>query len=315
MTSHLTADEVGVGDVVYLINENGDRSMWCERTERGFTGGLLFIFDEGAAEEIVAPDGSHFVVEPKSWHYGRWMIVDTETTGLDSADDPCGIIELGAVIMQEGRVVTTRSGVFNPGKPIHPKASEVHGITDAMVAKQPRITDRHPKTGRTPAEGLDALCAEHDVVAIVGYNVIAFDLPIIRRELGARWCELESAVGLVVDPLVVVRLDAVGRFWPGKGRHKLTAVARRLGLDMPEPGLAQSTAHRAVWDCVLAGRVLWHLREHVPHSPLEVRKMMAEQAKAQQASFDSWRAKQPAADAEPQPNSPEDVGFTKKGAA
>lgn len=227
---------------------------------------------------------------PPSWQEGRGLVVDTETTGLDEPHDPAAIVELGAVVMHEGRVVCHRSAIFEPGKPIHPKAAEVHGITNEQVKGRPRIGDRNTKSGRTPIEGLDALCAKHGVTAIVGYNLLGFDLPILRRELGQRWLELEAAVGLVVDPLVVVRLDTVGRFWKGQGRHKLTAVAARLGLDGPEPGRGAGVAHRAAWDCVLAGRVLWHLREHVPDDVDEVRDLMTTEYQRQRADLDAWHS-------------------------
>lgn len=226
-----------------------------------------------------------------SWQDGRWLVVDTETTGLDDPQDPAAIVELGAVIMERGKVVCHRSAIYNPGKPIHPKAAEVHGISDEVVRTRPRIGERNPKTGRTPIEGLDTLCAEYEVRAIVGYNVFGFDLPIMRRELGQRWHELEASVGVIVDPLVVVRLDQVGKFWKGAGRHKLTAVAARLGLDGQEPGLGAGSAHRAAWDCVLAGRVLWHLREHVPHDPIEVRQMMNGEFQRQRTELDLYHSK------------------------
>ncbi len=52
-------------------------------------------------------------------------------------------------------------------------------------------------------------------------------------------------------------------FWKGAGRHKLDAVAERLGI--PREG----QAHRASSDCVLTCRILWQLREHLPDHPGE----------------------------------------------
>lgn len=295
---YLYAAEVELGHVVYLVEDCDDgpsRTPWCERTERGFTGHLL---GDGVVEALRLPDDGRrvetlarspgFRTAPASWLYSPWLILDTETTGLD-ADNR--IVELGAVVMQEGRVLAHRSGIFNPGKPIDPGAAAVHGITDDMVRDAPRIAQKNPKSGRTPAQGLDALAAEYGCQALVGYNVIQFDLPLLRRELGIRFDELEAAIGPTVDPLVVVRLDAVGRYWKGPGRHKLTSVAERFKLLEPEPGM-KAQAHRAAWDCVLAGRVLWHLRDHLPTGEAEVRALMRREAHAQQASFEQYRARQ-----------------------
>lgn len=221
-----------------------------------------------------------------TWKNGRWLVIDTETTGLH---DPA-IVELGAVIMQAGEVITHRCALFNPGKKIDPGAAAVHGIADEHVRTRPRITEPHAATGRTPAQGLIALCAEHEVEAIVGYNLISFDLPILRRELGADWQALEDMIGLVVDPLVLVRLESVGARWPGTGRHKLTAVADRLKLAGPEAGF-EARAHRASWDCVLAGRILWRLRAHAPDDAADAGRFIAEQGAAQRAELDAYWAR------------------------
>lgn len=220
------------------------------------------------------------------WRDERWLVIDTETTGLDDAK----IIELGAVVKQGGEVIAHRSSVFDPGKPIDEGATAAHGITDDMVRGRPRITDPNPITGRTPAQGLDRFVAEHDARVIVGYNALGFDLPIMRRELGHTWDQIEACC-LVVDPLVVVRMDGCGRYWKGQGRHKLVNVAERFGLTAPVEGM-RSTAHRAVWDAVLAGRVLWRLRKHLPESAIECAAIMRTESAKQQANFDAWKASQ-----------------------
>lgn len=295
----LRAHEVELHAVVYLVEDHPDgprRTPWCEVVERDgrpvFTGHHLG--DELVLELRMPDDGrrveslvADVVTPPASpWKRGRWLVIDTETTGLDEA----AIVELGAVIMQEGQVLEHRCALYNPGKPIDPRATAVHGITDAQVRSKPRITDPNPATGRTPVQGLDALCAEHDVTAIVGYNLVSFDLPILRRELGVGWQAIESGVGLVVDPLVLVRLETVGHFWKGTGRHKLTAVADKLRLTEPEPGM-KTQAHRAAWDCVLAGRILWRLIAHIPDGVAEAAAFIATNGKTQRADLDAYWAK------------------------
>ena len=75
----------------------------------------------------------------------RAAIVDTETTGTDPAADR--IIELAIVVFEYchatgtvGRVLETYDGLEDPGMPIPPESTAIHGITDAMVAGQ-RIDD------------------------------------------------------------------------------------------------------------------------------------------------------------------------------
>jgi hypothetical protein len=75
----------------------------------------------------------------------RAAIVDTETTGTDGSIDQ--VIELAVVVFeychvsgQVGRVLASYDGLEDPGRPIPPESTAIHGITDPMVAGQ-RIDD------------------------------------------------------------------------------------------------------------------------------------------------------------------------------
>lgn len=75
----------------------------------------------------------------------RAAIVDTETTGTDPAADK--VIELAVVVFEYchasgvvGRVLGSYDGLEDPGVPIPPSSTAIHGITDAMVAGH-RIDD------------------------------------------------------------------------------------------------------------------------------------------------------------------------------
>jgi len=69
----------------------------------------------------------------------RAVVVDTETTGTDPAVDK--VIELAVVAFEYchatgtvGRVLGSYDGLEDPGLPIPPSSTAIHGITDAMVA-------------------------------------------------------------------------------------------------------------------------------------------------------------------------------------
>jgi DNA polymerase III subunit epsilon len=69
----------------------------------------------------------------------RAAVIDTETTGTDPAQDK--VIELAIVLFEYclesgavGRVVDSYDGLEDPGRPIPPESTAIHGITDAMVA-------------------------------------------------------------------------------------------------------------------------------------------------------------------------------------
>jgi DNA polymerase III subunit epsilon len=69
----------------------------------------------------------------------RAAVIDTETTGTDPAVDK--VIELAVVAFEYchatgavGRVLGSYDGLEDPGRPIPPSSTAIHGITDAMVA-------------------------------------------------------------------------------------------------------------------------------------------------------------------------------------
>jgi DNA polymerase-3 subunit epsilon len=99
------------------------------------------------------------------------IILDTETTGLDTSSDE--IIELGMVkftYLPSGeivRVIDTFNSLNEPTKPIPPEATKLHGITDDMVAGH-RIDDNT----------VDSFAS--DAVIIIAHNV-AFDRRFAER--------------------------------------------------------------------------------------------------------------------------------------
>lgn len=75
----------------------------------------------------------------------KGVVVDTETTGVDTSKD--AIIELGMVLFEYDpetgivyKVLDSLDQLEDPGFPIPPESTAVHGITDEMVAGK-RIED------------------------------------------------------------------------------------------------------------------------------------------------------------------------------
>ncbi|MHB1558057.1 MAG: exonuclease domain-containing protein [Isosphaeraceae bacterium] len=110
-----------------------------------------------------------------------------ETTGKKVEVDR--IIEISTLkILPDGsnRIHTRR---VNPGIPIHPEATAVHGITDADVAHE-----------RPFAEIAPGLATYLDGCDLCGYNIWTFDLKILVAEFRRANVPFSTAGRHIVDP-------------------------------------------------------------------------------------------------------------------
>lgn len=159
------------------------------------------------------------------------LAVDTETTGMNPADGH-RLVEVARVAVVGGALGEEWSTLMNPGRPIPPDATRVHGISDAMVASAPAAA----AVGRELREAL----ADHPLV----FHNAPFDLPFLLqlfREAGAA-----PLLNPIVDTLGLAR----GLF--GTGSNALGALAAKLSLP-------KETAHRALGDTRTTARLFVEL--------------------------------------------------------
>lgn len=112
---------------------------------------------------------------------GRYLIVDTETTGLpktmdagpDDLDNWPRVVEIAWILLDSDcRLVDSRSYVIKQNTPIPPEASKVHGITDEVAAQE----------GVEPNMAfLEFSKALENCEFLISHNV-NFDSPIIEAE-------------------------------------------------------------------------------------------------------------------------------------
>ncbi len=74
--------------------------------------------------------------------YGEYVAFDLETTGLSSKHDQ--IIEIGAVLMKDGRELDRFQTFVDPGRKLDKKIVELTGISDDMLVGAPKIEDVLP---------------------------------------------------------------------------------------------------------------------------------------------------------------------------
>ncbi|WP_455357993.1 exonuclease domain-containing protein [Streptomyces sp. SYSU K21746] len=177
------------------------------------------------------------------WYEGPLAAFDTETTGVDVEEDR---IVSAAVVVQDtagARLRATR-WLVNPGIPVPPGATEVHGLTDAHLQRN----------GRWPAPVVEEIARSLAEQTAAGRPLVVmnapFDLTLLDRELRrhrasslARY--LDNRPLYVLDPRVLDKhLDRYR-----KGRRTLTDLCAHYGVEL-------DGAHDAAADAVASLEVV-----------------------------------------------------------
>ncbi len=176
-----------------------------------------------------------------TFHSCPGLILDTETTGISADSDR--VVELGAVAYAAGRPVLERRMRINPGCPIPAGASAVHGISDSDVQHKPHFADIVDRF----LPYLDGRMHQGVEPWLVGYNAVAFDIPLLNAELARAGSRARIPLSRVIDPMLFVRWHL---------RHlrsrSLESVCRHF--DIPA-----GRAHSALDDARATGALLYRL--------------------------------------------------------
>lgn len=137
------------------------------------------------------------------------VVFDLETTGLTPQDD---IVQIGAIRVLRGRVVAAETFdiLVDPGRPIPPGSTKVHGISNEMVRGALNVM-----------QGLTRLKAFCGNAVLVAHNA-PFDMGFLRRGPGPAF---DNPV------LDTVLLSAM--VWGQAAPHSLDALTERLGITIP----------------------------------------------------------------------------------
>jgi DNA polymerase-3 subunit epsilon len=164
----------------------------------------------------------------------RQIVLDTETTGLETADGH-RIIEIGCVEVVDRRPTRNNFHQYlQPDRQIDLGAVEVHGITNELLRDKPRFAD----------------IADDFLRYIQGAELIIhnapFDIGFLDYELGlcGRASVRIAAVCRVTDTLVMARA-----LHPGQ-RNTLDALCKRYGVDN-----SQRDLHGALLDAEILADV------------------------------------------------------------
>lgn len=148
-------------------------------------------------------------------HNNRQVVLDTETTGLSTADDH-RIIEIGCVELVNRRLTgETFHQYINPERDIDAGAMEVHGITNEALADKPKF-----------AEIVDDFMRFVDGAELIIHNA-AFDVGFLNHELAKTLTE-ERKITAICTILCTLKLARDKH--PGQ-KNNLDALCRRYEVD------------------------------------------------------------------------------------
>jgi len=136
------------------------------------------------------------------------VIFDLETTGLYPRKDR--IVEIAAVKINPDGSEETLERLLNPGRPIPPEATSVHGISDADVKDCPTFADI-----------ADELYAFFEGCDVSGFNSDRYDIPCLEAEF--------LRVGRNFGAAVVNRIDVQRIYHRMEPRDLSAALAYYCG--------------------------------------------------------------------------------------
>lgn len=178
----------------------------------------------------------------------EYVVFDLETTGFSAERDR--IVEIGALRCDaSGKVISKYHQMVNPEIPIPPRATEVHGITDADVSSCPHF-------GLIATDFMAFLGPPHHT-SLVGHNSV-FDARFLSSHF-RYYCGLQVSIGFNVfctmelasqSPQIAMRTS-------GRGRVNLDALCEILKIKAPDIG-ELGKRHRSMGD-VYRTRDAWFL--------------------------------------------------------
>lgn len=171
----------------------------------------------------------------------RFLVVDFETTGSTPRQGD-QIIQIGAVMIEDGVITDSYGTYVNPGQAIPAYITQLTGITDEMVADAPAMEEILPE-----------LLRRLDGSAFVAHNAF-FDLQFLQEALIAQG--YYTFAGPVLDTVELARF-----LLPMQGSYRLMELADDLDIDHDRP-------HQADSDALATAHLFLYLYDQLDRMPL-----------------------------------------------
>lgn len=190
--------------------------------------------------------------EPEVNGLNKFLVVDFETTG-NKPKDGDKIIQIGAVLIEQGEITAQFSTLVNPGIPIPVFIQQLTQINDEMVKDAPTIEEIMPK-----------LLPLLEGAVFVAHNVF-FDLSFLQFALAD--CGYLPFSGSLIDTVELSRL-----LLPNQSGYKLSELSTELDVEHESP-------HQADSDALATAQIFLTLLDKLNRLPLLVIQRLAELTK------------------------------------
>jgi len=158
----------------------------------------------------------------------RYIVLDTETTGLDP-DDGHKIIEIGCIeILNRNITNNTFHKYINPNREIDIEASKIHGLTNSFLRDKPLFEEVYSEFREYISDS-----------PLIIHNA-PFDIGFLKKEYSVVSISDDFMNNEIIDSLKLAR-----KISPGK-RNTLDALCERYSVDNSD-----RTLHGALLDAKL----------------------------------------------------------------
>lgn len=164
----------------------------------------------------------------------NYIVLDTETTGLDPSADQ--IVQIALITVADGEPVSTFSSFVNPRRPMPEEATKINHITDADLAGAPTAKNLAGK-----------VLSMIDGQTVIAHNA-KFDIEFLERWARAAG---KSVYVNCIDTILLAR-----KAFPAVGSYALQHLIRVLGIESAD-------AHRADADTLATQQLFERCKEEL----------------------------------------------------
>ena len=216
-TKKLVKQAAAWGHKAIAITDHGVVQAFPEAMDAGKSNNIKILY---GVEGYLVEDNLPVIQKANDKELSQTFVVfDLETTGFSNKNDK--ITEIGAVKVENFKVVDRFSQLINPEKDISYKVQELTGITNDLIKDKPTIEEVLPK-----------------FVEFIGDSVLVahnadFDMGFMQQKCREQNIEFKNTS---VDTLILART-----LLPHMKRFRLNLIAKELGIPL-------LNHHRAVDD-------------------------------------------------------------------